>query len=188
MRPDRRAVLLASLTVLFVFAGCLGADEEPAPGEDPPAAPSVPPAPLVSDFEGLITAGAATPLLSVNDGENYIFPLPATTNATGYVLEVVWEAATPASETLDLWIRVTGAGTVPPNDPTQPLPPAPLHKATGASPLRLAVPVDEVPADEELDILVRAASDPVGVGVNQEFVLYVTVFRDTPYQPEWTAL
>lgn len=140
-------------------------------------------------LDGVVSVGAATPVASLNFGGTFSFPFDVSDNLTGVVLELEWSAETPASENLDLWVREAGAGSIPPSDPSDFPPPAPLAKATGPSVLRLALTADDLGELSAVDLIVRAPSDMgSGVAFEQPFTLHVTTFEDVAFDSEYSAL
>lgn len=145
--------------------------------------------PLTEVIQGDILASAATPLRTLNYGGAFSTTVTVNGTHTGYVLDLVWEAANPASEKLSVWVREAGAGALPPTDPLSLLmPPEPIAILNGASPLHLALPVEAFPAEGEYEIVVRAASEPAGVAVEQEFTLHLTTFDAIPFDETFSAL
>lgn len=173
----RSRVALAFLLALgLVLSGCLAPEEsDPEPPTGEPQEETEIPEPKVEILEGSIQLSLATPLVSFNYGGEYSALLPSKVeNTTGYVIVLVWDAAGPTSESLDLWVRDAADGTVPPEDPTRPLADPPLATAKGESPLFLELAAEEVPDDVEFSVLVRANSEqPVGVAHEQPFTLVI---------------
>lgn len=189
MRAEPKGFLIFALVTALLASGCLGPDGDVDTG-DPPVDDPAPPVtePVLLKHESMLEVAIATPVLSLNNGAEgtYAIPLPggsARTNVTGYVLELVWEPMAPNADQLDLWIRAAGAGTIPPEDPTQPIPEEPSHRVTGASPLRLEVPIEEIPDDREYEIIVRAPG-PAGVVTQQPFTLDVATFQDLAFHAD----
>lgn len=188
MRPRTLATLLA----LAAFAaGCVNApasDIETAATSDviDPALAT----PATEMFEGSIQVSVATPARTVNSGGAFSTVVELDDNVTGYVFDLEWSAATPASESLSMWVRPAGVGSIDvPPDPalvtgTQP----PLAQVDGASPLRIALAADAFPEPGEYEIVVRASAEPIGVAANQPFMLHLTTFRDMPFDDAYTAL
>lgn len=179
--------LLVLLTALTVAAtGCVTAStddvESAGAGHVAPDATGI----VTDDLDGMIEAAVATPAVSFNSGGTFSFPIQPGGNVTGFVLELVWDAAAPTNEELDLWVRVTGAGQIPP-DPQHVPAPGPIAKATGPSVLRLALPADAFPDDSQYDVIVRAAS-PGGLAMQQPFTLHVTTFQDVPFDDAYSAV
>lgn len=145
-------------------------------------------------IDGEVVFSAATPAVTFNfnppGAEGPFFTeLERPENATGYVIEVTWEPSTPASETLDVWIRSVDEGNIPPTDPMDPVPAGPAHSATGSSPLKLAVAEDELEEDTQYEVIVRAPSGMgAGVTVDQPFTLHVSTFVDRAFDESFSAV
>lgn len=183
---------LVTLVLAFsaVAAGCVNA---PAPEEVEAAVTDTDLAmtgmPETDEIDGDIVFSAATPVRSVNNGGAFLTTIELTENITGFVLEVEWSAATPASERLSVWVRPAGTGTVTvPPDPSIVTAGAPTAQVDGTSPLRLALAADAFPEAGEYDVVVRASAQPVGVAVNQPFTIHVTTFQDIAFDDAYSAL
>lgn len=183
--------LLASMVVLLAaVAGCISTPPDDATtastGSTTDASLLVP---ITDTVDGDVMLSAATPARTLNYGGAFATILTTTDNATGYVLELEWTAATPASEQLSLWVRPSGQGALPPDDPTELVTISePLAKASGPSPLRLVLSIDQFPELGDYDILVRADAAPVGAAANQPYTLHVTRFEGIPFDDAFSAL
>lgn len=179
------------LALSAVAAGCVNAPAPELETAATDAATTAPAAgPSTEEVQGDIVISAATPVRTVNNGGAFLTTIELKENTTGFVLEVEWDAATPASESLSVWVRPAGSGsvTIPP-DPalvtnTQP----PTAQVDGTSPLRLAIAADAFPELGEYDVVVRASAQPVGVAANQPFTIHVTAFEDIAFDDAYTAL
>lgn len=181
-------LILVALSLATAAAGCVGAPADIAPASEDPAA-ALDAVPTTEELAGSITLSAATPARTINNGGAFSHPLTVIDTHTGFVIEVVWEAATPASESLSVWVREAGVGSIPPSDPANLVTaPGPVAQVSGASPLRIALPADAFPATGDYEIIVRAAAEPVGVAANQPFTAYVTSFDAIPFDDAFTAL
>lgn len=185
-----RAMTTLILTITLLAAGCVNA---PAAEEIAPAAADVDAAttlgPATETIEGSIQFSAATPIRSSNYGGAFVNFFEVASNFTGVVVEVEWAATSPLSEQLSVWVRPSDAGNIPPNDPVEFLIAGPpLAQADGASPLRLALPLDAFPEEGEYEIVVRASAQPVGVAVEQPYTLHLTLFEDVAFDEAFTAL
>ena len=178
--------------ILLVLAAAAGCVEMPADDVDTSSADASSAAsglPVTDTLEGSILISAATPVRTLNYGGEYSAPVTVAPNATGYVVELEWDAAGPASETLSLWIRIAGQGSLPPDDPMDLVNlPEPVAKVSGPSPLRIALPVDDAFAPGDYEVLVRADDAPVGAALEQPFTLHVTAFEDIPFDDAFTML
>lgn len=188
MLPRNLAILLA---LAATAAGCVNApapdDVEAASVEGDADLPMAGPA--TEEIAGDIQASAATPVRSVNYGGAFSNVIEVQENTTGYVFELEWTAATPASEELSIWVRPAGVGNIPPEDPAEFVATSPpLGQADGASPLRIAMPFDAFGEAGEYEVVVRASAAPIGVAANQPFTLYVTSFTDVPFDDAFSAL
>lgn len=193
-----RTLVALALIVAAPMAGCIGGeDAEPTDSDQLEQANTTAPTNgTVSTevTEGEVFLSAATPAVSFNSNPGtaegpFEVPLERPSGATGHVIEATWEPATPASESLDVWVRDANTGNIPPQDPTSPLPEPPVATATGSSPLKLAIAEDDLDEDTEYTILVRAPSEmPVGATVDQPFTLHVTTFEDTTFNSDYTAV
>ena len=183
----RPIVLLIALAA--TAAGCvtLPADETEAAAADLAAAAAL--APVTDTFDGDILLSTATPVRTLNNGGAFSTVLEVKKNTTGVILELEWDAVSPASQQLSMWVRPAGSGslTVPP-DPAILTTGAPLAKADGASPLRLALPADLFPEAGDYDVVIRASAQPVGVAVNQPFTIHITTFADMAFDDAYSAL
>lgn len=193
----RGGTILAALLLTAAAAGCIGGtdDDELAPANTTPTDTNETVGSLETEmFEGEVAISVATPAVSFNSnppGSNgpFQFALERPDNATGYVLEVTWDATTPLSESMDVWVRRTDTGNIPPMDPTNPVPEPPAATATGTSPLSLTVAEDDLEDDLDYEILVRAPSDMgAGAAVMQPFELHVTTFIDQPVDEGYSAI
>lgn len=193
-----RSILVAVLLFSGALAGCIGEDgSTEATGDDIQAANATPNGTGTIDtetIEGEVQVSAATPVVSFNFNSPtaegpFQTSLERPSNATGHVLEVTWDAATPASESMDLWVRQAGEGNIPPSDPADPPPAEPAATATGESPLKLAVADEDLEEDTDYDIIVRAPSDMgAGVAVDQAFTLHISTFQDVDFDPDYSAV
>lgn len=185
----RTLVLMLALAALA--AGCVNA---PAPeeveaaslGDSADAALALP---VTEEFAGDIQLSAATPARTVNYGGTFSTVVEIKDNVTGFVLELEWEAATPASESLSMWVRPSGIGSlnVPP-DPALVTNPPPTAQVDGTSPLRLALAADAFPEPGEYEIVVRASAEPAGAAANQPFVIHITTFAGVAFDEAYSAL
>lgn len=182
--PTRNLALLLALA--GVFAGCVGAPAETPAALDAPADSASLLAPLTETLEGDVLVSAATPARTLNFGGAYVFGLAVGPNATGHVVEVEWAAATPATQTLAVWVRPAGAGAVGPEALTSSG--EPLGMAQGPSPLRIALPAEAYPEPGDYEIVVRAAAAPVGVALSQPFTMHVTTFLDIPFDETFSVV
>ncbi|MDX1612449.1 MAG: hypothetical protein R3185_08765 [Candidatus Thermoplasmatota archaeon] len=184
--------LLAALLLTGALAGCIGGGDEAVEAQSAQSDEALEKTlqRVETDvLEGEIMVSTATPAISFNFQGTYAFPLERPANATGYVLELVWEASSPASENLDVWVREEGAGNVPPSDPTSPLAVPPVVKATGPSVLHVVVEEDVLEEDVAYEILVRAPSEMgAGLAASQPFELHVSTFLDQPVDEGFSAL
>lgn len=193
-----RYLLVAALLVAAPFAGCIGEDSAQTTDDEGIEQASVSNRTNgtidTETLEGEVAFSVATPAVSFNfnpgtAGGPFQFELDRPSNATGYVIEVTWEPATPASENLDVWVRDASEGNIPPSDPTNPVPAGPVASATGSSPLKLAIAEEDLEEDPTYNVLVRAPSDMgAGVAVNQPFTLHLTTFEDRAFDPEYSAV
>lgn len=185
----RTLTLAFTLLAMLTLSGCIaGNDDSPTTDDAAAAAEGTNETALVLyEHSGSTGNAIATPAISVNNGGAYEFEVDRTSaNITGYVLELTWEAGSPASENLDLWIRETGNFAIDPTNPelvNNALDSQPHMKATGASPLRLTFTPDELDPEAEYSMLVRAAS-PAGASLDQSFTLNVAVFDGIEFDPE----
>lgn len=185
MRPT------VALLALALLAGCLGPSDGGLEAASLPAsgATSAPTGPDVEAFEGDVLLSVATPARTVNNGGAFIpAVLETDANTTGYVLELEWTAASPASEELSLWVRPEGTGAVSPDNAANLADnPPPTARADGPSPLRLALPIADLSEAESFDVVVRAAGQ-AGAAAQQTVTLHVTTFRDVAFDPDFSAL
>ncbi len=184
-------LLLALLASASIAAGCIGAPEpdavEGASATD--AAGLGGRAPSTETFEGVIETSVATPLRTLNLRGAFSTTFKFESNTTGVIAEVEWTASTPASEKLSVWVRATGAGMLPPQDPTEVvMPVAPVAMQNGVSPIRIALLAEAFPEQGGYDVIVRAAAEPFGVAVNQPFTAYVTTFAEIPFNDSFSAI
>lgn len=193
----RGGAILAALLLTAAAAGCIGGtdDDELAPANTTPTDANETLGTLETEvLEGEAAIAVATPAASLNFNPPtasgpFQFPLERPDNATGYVLELTWDATTPLSEAMDLWVRRADTGNIPPMDPTNPAPEPPAATATGTSPLSLTVAEDDLDEDLDYEILVRAPSEMgVGAALLQPFELHVTTFIDQPVDEGYSAL
>ncbi len=184
-----RTIILASLFALTAFSGCITTDSP----SDLDAALDADAAPVArwvtEELSGDINIATATPAISVNNGGAYQFPLDRSdANATGWVLELEWDAVDARSQSLDLWIREICDCTIPASEPTETgQVPDPVAKATGPSVLRLTATPDLFEDDKDYEILVRAAS-PAGVSQAQPFTLHLSRASGVDFDSEYSAL
>lgn len=185
-----KTLLTLAVVAASLAAGCLQqpADEVDAASAPTPTEDLTLAAPITETFDGDVLVSASTPARTVNYGGEFSIPYTLTETATGVVVEVEWSAASSLSEQLSIWFRDAGVGNVPPSDPMELVAaPIPDQRASGASPLRIAIPAASVePGDYE--ILVRAADDPVGASVAQTFTMHVTTFDGLPFDEAYSAL
>lgn len=191
-------LLVAILLLTSGMAGCIGSDR--AETDDEPAEPGSVEEPANTSrvdtalTEGEVGLSLATPASSFNlnpptAGGPFQVELDRASTATGYLLELVWEAATPASEDLDLWVRDASEGSIPPEDPTEPLAAPPVATATGSSALTLVIQESDLEEGTTYNIIVRAPSEMgAGVAIQQPFELYVSTFLDQPVDEDFSAV
>lgn len=176
-----RSILIA-LVAASLLAGCV---KPAADAVDPAATGSADGmlAPKTEKLDATIQYSAATPMRAT--GGTVPTTIKPSANITGYVIEVEWTPSAPMNDELALWVRATGAGDIT-NPANFPMPPQPIAKVIGQSPLRLAIAAADFPDDAEYDVLIRA-SEP-GVAVNQDLIVHVTTFKDVPFDAEFTAI
>lgn len=180
-----------ALALTALAAGCVSAPPEGdlTTASTRPDAALAPGAPSTEEIDGDILLSIATPVRTINNGGAFVNLFEVEENTTGFVFEVEWSAATPASEQLSVWVRPSGVGNVPPQDPTDlVMTSPPLGKVDGASPLRLAMPFDAFGETGEYEIVVRASAQPVGAAAQQPFTLHLTTFTDIPFDDAFSAL
>ncbi len=176
------AVLAAALAI----AGCV---RPPSDSASPAARNETAPddaenGVITETTEGTLTASANTPARGLTSGDAPTLAL--LVNSTGAVIELEWSAATPASESLALFVRPSNPALQ--EDPVKwATPPDAIASAQGPSPLHIALPAAEI-AGGDFDVLVRAAASPVGVAAEQPWTLHVTQFVDAPFDEAYTAI
>lgn len=179
--------LLVTVLIASAAAGCVKRGDEPV--DTAAVADLLPALPFTEEIAGDVQVSVATPLRTVNNGGSFSAPLAVNETHTGFVVELVWEAASPAAEELSVWVREAGAGGIPPSDPAALLvAPEPLARVSGASPLRVPLPASAFPGAGEYEILVRAAAEPAGVALDQPFTLHVTTFDALPFDETFSAI
>lgn len=185
---SRPLTLMIALSALA--AGCVNApadDAQTAATELPTDAVALP---QTEEVAGDIQISAASPARTVNYGGAFTTVIELKDNITGFVLELEWDAATPFSESLSMWVRPAGAGAigVPPDPSLVTGTAPPLAKVDGASPLRVALAADAFPEPGEYDVVVRATGQPVGVALGQSFTMHVTRFDGIAFDEAFSAL
>ncbi|HLE97956.1 MAG TPA: hypothetical protein VI997_11340 [Candidatus Thermoplasmatota archaeon] len=181
-----RPAILTALALLS--AGCVAPAEETSP--DTSAASSTaatPPAPETESYDVGFLVAVATPARS--SGAAIVEDLLEKEGGlSGYVIEAEWTPATPAAEKLSLWIRIAGAGAIPPGEPAWlATPPEPIAKSSGGSPLRAVVPADLLEDGAEYEVLVRAAAEPAGAAADQAVTVHITKFLDVALDEAFSA-
>ncbi len=171
-------LLITSLMLAAALAGCADGDIN-APGEDPDDVAGLV---VLTTFEGNTGYSAQTPARAFNNGGAFSQPLEFNQSVDGFVFELTWDANTQNEDQLDLWVRDSRAGTIPPEGADE-FQTEPVATATGASPLRLVVPADDLDPDAAYEVLVRAQG-PVGVADNQDFTLVTAVFIGIAVNPD----
>lgn len=187
--------MLARLVPVLIALASLGAGCISSPSAVDPAATSTDDmvgtvtGPVTERIEGDIMLSTATPVRSLNYGGAFSYPFTPAANDSGYVIEVEWDAATPFSEEMSVWLRPSNVGMIPPQDPSEfVMAPSPLRQADGASPLKITVPIADLEPDVEYAVIVRASAAPVGVAANQPFTIHFTAFVDAAFDEAFTAL
>lgn len=180
--------LLTVLTMALLAAGCVTDAVAPADAAGTLETAGVV-APTTQEVSGEVQVAASTPARSFNYGGTFATALALNETLEGVIVEVTWSASTPASESLSVWVREAGAGSIPPEDPSDlATAPEPLATASGESPLRLVLEKGAFdPGDYQ--ILVRADAAPVGVAFQQPYTLFLTTFEaGVPFDPTFSAV
>ena len=186
LRPTIPLLLALAATV----AGCVNAPAEtlePAAVDTPIDAGGLP---STEEVPGDIQVSAATPVRTVNNGGTFSTVIELKENTTGFVLELEWTPTTPASESLSMWVRGAGTGsvTVPPDPALVTNTDPPLAQVDGPGPLRLALAADAFPEPGEYDVVIRASAEPVGFAANQPFTIHLTTFEGIAFDEAYSAL
>lgn len=187
--PGSARLLVFALVLVTVSAGCLGGggntasssesgeEREEAPassGQEGSKADAPERSPRVKRYDGDWLAGVYAGGL----GANFVgsgHPVAGIAgNVTGVVVEVVWNATTPASSELRLEIQPSGGTEV-------------VAEATGTSPIHVPISGSELPGPGEYVTEVRAGGDP-GVFVRQSYDVYVAVFDGVPFEQGYSTV
>lgn len=183
----RATVLLLALAA--AAAGCVTNPEAAAVDAAPPGQ-ALPTGPTVEEISGDIIMSAATPARTFNYGGAFTTTTSLAENTTGFIIELEWEPASPASEQLSVWVRPAGQGSidVPPENAAElATTPPPLAQADGPSPLRLEVPAEVLAGAGDYDIIVRASAQPAGVAAQQTFHIHLAKFEGIPFDADFSA-
>lgn len=171
----RRLALLLLVAAFAAAPGCTDSASSTAEADgNEDALPSTVLDPYTDVFQGEVYLGVGNLVRPVNYGIRSFYVLSVFEHVKGYVVEVEWAANSPNAEVLSLQVKRS--------ENQDPL----LHKVTGPSPLRLAIPIDQLPGPGEYDLGVRAG-EPVGAVYDQHFTMRITTFVEAPFDPEYRA-
>ncbi len=181
--------LRACMAVLLLapISGCMGTEEqtpprphdaaaEPAPEDVSNATdPSWPPLNVTVSERNLRLALAAAGQDVTGWGNNW--GLRPTENTTGYVFELEWTPSTTDPATFSLVLSYNPRSSATSSQYLV------IARASGGSPLRLAIGADQFHTNESHTLSVYPGASPGGLIFEKPVRLQVSEFRERPFDP-----